>query len=105
MSRNNKREVILSNSIHMNKLNQLLIIAVILLFSACGKDNPDVEDKKSIKKIVEVKITFGSNYASYGANWGLQVASIDGGLNSNFKFEGITSTPSIVHDASIIHQA
>ncbi|CDS93845.1 exported hypothetical protein [Sphingobacterium sp. PM2-P1-29] len=89
----------------MNKFNQLLIIATILLFSACGKDNPEVEDQKSVKKIVEVKITFGSNYASYGANFGLQVASIDGGLNSNFKFEGITSTPSIVHDASIIHQA
>src|SRR5690606_33106473 len=57
------------------------------------------------KKVVEVKITFGSNYASYGANFGLQVASINGGLNSNFKFDGITSTPSIVHEASIIHQA
>lgn len=50
-------------------------------------------------------MTFGSNYLSYGTNFGLQVASIDGGLNSNFRFEGITSTPSIVADASIIHQA
>ena len=89
----------------MNKFNQLLIIATILLFSACGKDTPDVEDSKSVKKVVEVKINFGTNYTSYGANFGLQVASIDGGLNSNFRFEGITSTPSIVDDASIIHQA
>ncbi|WKK60046.1 hypothetical protein [Sphingobacterium sp. BN32] len=88
----------------MNKFNQLLIIATILLFSACGKDNPEVEDQKSVKKVVEVKISFGSNYASYGVNLGLQVASADGGLNSNFKFEGIISTPSIVHEASIIHQ-
>lgn len=89
----------------MNKFNQLLIIATILLFSACGKDNSEVEDQKSVKKVVEVKINFGTNYASYGANFGLQVASIDGGLPNNFRFEGITSTPSIVHDASIIHQA
>lgn len=89
----------------MNKFNQLLIIATILLFSSCGKDNAEVEDQQSIKKVVEVKITFGTNYASYGANFGLQVASIDGGLNSNFKFDGIISTPSVVHDASIIHQA
>lgn len=89
----------------MNKLNQLLIIATILLFSACGKNNPEVEDQKSVKKVVEVKINFGTNYTSYGANFGLQVANIDGGLPNNFRFEGITSTPSIVHDASIIHQA
>src|SRR5690606_37321776 len=89
----------------MNKLNQLLIIATILLFSACGKNNPEVEDQKSVKKVVEVKINFGANYTSYGANFGLQVANIDGGLPNNFRFEGITSTPSIVHDASIIHQA
>src|SRR5690606_1522070 len=89
----------------MNKFNQLLIIATILLFTACGKDTPDVEDSKSVKKVVEVKMTFGSNYLSYGANFGLQVASIDGGLNSNFRFEGIASTPSVVQDASIIHQA
>ncbi|TDS11710.1 beta-barrel fold lipoprotein [Sphingobacterium paludis] len=89
----------------MNKFNQLLIIATILLFSACGKDNPEVEDQKSVKKVIEIKINFGTNYASYGANFGLQVASIDGGLPNNFRFEGINSTPSIVHDASIIHQA
>jgi len=89
----------------MNKFNQLLVIASILLFSACGKDNPDVEDQKSVKKNVEVKITFGSNHDSYGVNFGLQVASVDGGLKSSFRFEGIASTPSIVHDASIIHQA
>ena len=89
----------------MNKFNQLLIVATILLFSACGKDSSDVEDPKSTKKVVEVKINFGTNYTSYGANFGLQVANIDGGLPNNFRFEGITSTPSIVHDASIIHQA
>ena len=89
----------------MNKFNQLLVIASILLFSACGKETLDVADQKSVKKNVEVKITFGSNHDSYGANFGLQVASVDGGLNSNFRFDGITSTPSIIHDASIIHQA
>lgn len=89
----------------MNKFNQLLVIASILLFSACGKETPDVADQKSVKKNVEVKITFGSNHDSYGVNFGLQVASVDGGLNSSFRFEGIASTPSIVHDASIIHQA
>lgn len=61
----------------MNKFNQLLVIASILLFSACGKDNPDVEDQKSVKKNVEVKITFGSNHDSYRANFGLQVASVE----------------------------
>ena len=89
----------------MNKFNQLLVIASILLFSACGKETPDVADQKSVKKNVEAKITFGSNHDSYRVNFGLQVASVDGGLNSCFRFEGITSTPSIVHDASIIHQA
>ena len=89
----------------MNKFNQLLIVATILLFSACGKDNSDVEDPKSTKKVVEVKITFGSNYSSYGANFGLQVASIDGGLTSSFRFDGISTTTSIVQSESIIHQA
>lgn len=87
----------------MNKFNQLLVIASILLFGACGKDNPEVEDQQSVKKVVEVKIIFGTNYASYGANFGLQVASTDGGLNSSFRFDGISSTPSIVQSESIIH--
>lgn len=89
----------------MNKLNQLLVIATILLLSACGKDNPDIEEHKSVKKVVELKITFGSNYTNYGVNFGLQVASADGGLKSNFEFIGINSTASVVHDASIIHLA
>jgi len=60
----------------MNKFNQLLIIATILLFGSCGKDSPNVEDQKSVKKVIELKITFGSNYLSYGANFGLQVTSV-----------------------------
>jgi len=89
----------------MNKFNQLLIIVTILLFGSCGKDSPNVEDQKFVKKVVELKITFGSNYVTYGANFGLQVASVDGGLNSSFRFDGISSTPSIVQAESIIHQA
>lgn len=89
----------------MNKINQLLVIATIILLSACGKDNPDIEEHKSVKKVVELKITFGSNYTNYGVNFGLQVASADGGLKSNFEFIGINSTASVVHDASIIHLA
>lgn len=89
----------------MNKFNQLLAIATILLFSACGKDDPGVEDQKSVKKIVEVKIAFGSNYASYGANFGLQVASIDGDLKNNFTFDGISSKPSITQKETIVHTA
>jgi hypothetical protein len=72
---------------------------------SCKKDGENDKDNSVKKKAVEVKITFGSNYANYGANFGLQVASIDGGLNSSFRFEGLVSTPSIVQDASIIHQA
>lgn len=89
----------------MNKINQLIVLTFIFLFSACGKDEPGVEDQKSVKKIVEVKIAFGSNYASYGANFGLQVASIDGDLNNSFTFDGISSTPSITQKETIVHTA
>jgi len=89
----------------MNKFNQLLVIATILLFSACGKDEPGFEDQKSVKKIVEVKITFEANYASYGANFGLQVTSIDGDLNNSFRFDGISSKLSITQKETIVHTA
>ncbi len=89
----------------MNKINQLIVLGFLIFCSACGKDNPSPEEKNSSKKVVEVKITFGSNYAEYGANFGLQVASVNGGLKDNFEFIGINSTASIVQEASVIHQA
>lgn len=82
-----------------------ILCLFVLMNTSCKKDGENDKDNSVKKKAIEVKITFGANYANYGANFGLQVASIDGGLNSNFRFEGITSTPSIVDDASIIHQA
>ncbi|MFZ4861221.1 beta-barrel fold lipoprotein [Sphingobacterium sp. Mn56C] len=82
-----------------------LLCLFVFMNTSCKKDGENDKDNSVKKKAVEVKITFSSNYARYGANFGLQVASVDGGLNSSFRFDGISSTASIVYDASIIHQA
>ncbi|MEI5984890.1 hypothetical protein VJ786_08245 [Sphingobacterium sp. PU5-4] len=87
-----------------NTIFGILCLFVVMNIS-CKKDDKNDIDNSMRKKAVELRITFGSNYATYGVNFGLQVASIDGGLNNSFRFDGITSTPSILKDASITHQA
>lgn len=87
-----------------NTIWSILCLFVFMIIS-CKKDDKKDIDNFMGKKAVELRITFGSNYATYGVNFGLQVASIDGDLNSSFRFDGITSTPSIVNNASITHQA
>lgn len=82
-----------------------IILISVLCYSCSKNDKESPKPNNSTKKIVEVKITFGANYAQYDANIGLQVASIDADLKEDFKFLGINSTQSIFHKASIIHQA
>ena len=85
------------------KISFLLI--ALISFSCSKSDNDTPVPNQSSKKVVEVKINYGSNYADYAANLGLQVASVDASLKNDFKFVGINSTLSIFHEASIIHQA
>lgn len=90
----------------MRTIIKISFLLVALISFSCSKnDNDKPSPNKSSKKVVEVKISCGSNYADYSANLGLQVASVDADLKSDFKFVGINSTLSIFHEASIIHQA
>lgn len=90
-------------------MRTILYISFILIsvfcYSCSKNDKESLKPNNSTKKIVEVKITFGANYAQYDANIGLQVASVDADLKEDFNFLGINSTQSIFHNASIIHQA
>lgn len=90
----------------MRTIIKISLLLIAHFSSSCSKNNNDSPSpNKSSKKVVEVKISCGSNYADYSANVGLQVASVDADLKSDFKFIGINSTLSIFNEASIIHQA
>lgn len=90
----------------MRTIIKISFLLVALINFSCSKnDNDKPSPNQSTKKVVEVKISYGSNYADYAASLGLQVASVDADLKNDFKFVGINSTLSIFHEASIIHQA
>lgn len=90
-------------------MRTIICISLILLsvFTySCSKNAENSQTPhNSSKKVVEVKITLGSNYADYSMNLGLQVTSSDADLKNDFKFIGINSSLAIFHDASVIHQA
>ena len=88
----------------MRTIIKISFLLVALISFSCSK-NDKISPNQSTKKVVEVKISYGSNYADYAASLGLQVASVDADLKNDFKFVGINSTLSIFHEASIIHQA
>lgn len=90
----------------MRTIIKISFLLVALISFSCSKnDNGNPSPNQSTKKVVEVKISYGSNYVDYAANLGLQVASVNADLKEDFEFLGINSTQSIFHKASIIHQA
>lgn len=90
----------------MTSIIKISFLLIALICFSCSKNNNDNPvPNQSSKKVVQVKINYGSNYADYAANLGLQVASVNADLKNDFKFVGINSTLSIFHAASIIHQA
>lgn len=89
-----------------NMLMGILCLS-ILLFTSCNKNEENLPESSSTKKVVEVKLTFGENFAKYSLVLGLQGTSINGGLNENFDFIGANTTNenSIVLPESVIKTA
>lgn len=84
----------------------LLSLCVLMLLS-CKKVGENDANISLDKKIVEVKLSFGSNFDAYSLGLGLEGTSINGGLDKNFNFIGANTTDenSVVLPEAVIKTA
>lgn len=87
------------------------ILGILCLFVfmnvSCKKDDESDIDNSLLKKVVEVKLSFGSNFPSYSLGLGLEGTSVNGGLDDSFNFIGvnITDENNIVLPEAVIRTA
>jgi hypothetical protein len=74
---------------------------------SCKKDDKSDIDNSLEKKVVEVKLSFGSNFPSYSLGLGLEGTSVNGVLDDSFNFIGanITDENNIVLPEAVIRTA
>ncbi|MEZ0451046.1 hypothetical protein ABTW24_05515 [Sphingobacterium thalpophilum] len=84
----------------------LLSLCVLMLLS-CKKEGENDIDNSLGKKVVEVKLSFGSNFSGYSLGLGLEGTSVNGGLDDSFNFIGanITDENNIVLPEAVIRTA
>lgn len=87
------------------------ILGILCLFVfmnvSCKKDGESDIDNSLEKKVVEVKLSFGSNFPDYSLGLGLEGTSANGGLDESFNFVGanITDENNIVLPEAVIRSA
>lgn len=89
-----------------NSIWGILCLFVFMNIS-CKKDGENDIDNSLEKKVVEVKLSFGSNFSGYSLGLGLEGTSANGGLDDSFNFVGanITDENNIVLPEAVIRTA
>lgn len=84
-----------------------ILCLFVFMNISCKKDGENDIDNSLEKKVVEVKLSFGSNFSGYSLGLGLEGTSANGGLDDSFNFVGanITDENNIVLPEAVIRTA